>query len=60
MERIFEVINRDTACALGSEKYIKRRTRLCSTRSFCRWVLAAWPQATKYKTCKEISGNNSF
>ena len=26
MERICEVINRDTVCALGSEKYIKRRT----------------------------------
>ena len=39
--RMFEEINNDTACALGSEKYIKRRTRFCSTRIFCRWVLAA-------------------
>ena len=49
MGRIFEVINKDTACALGSKKYIKRRTRFCSTRSFSRWVLAAWPQAAKPK-----------
>ena len=27
MGRIFEVINRDKASALGSEKYFKRRTR---------------------------------
>ena len=39
--RIFEEINRGTACALGSEKYIKRRTLFCSTRIFCKWVLAA-------------------
>ena len=41
MGRIFELINRDTACALDSEKYIKQRTCFCCTRSFCRWVLAA-------------------
>ena len=41
MGRIFEVITRDTACALGSEKYFKRSARFCRTRSFCRWVLAA-------------------
>ena len=29
------MINKDTAYALGSKKYIKRRTHLCSTRSFC-------------------------
>ena len=34
MGRIFEVITKDTACALGSKKYIKRRTHFCSTRSF--------------------------
>ena len=33
--RMFEEINNDTACALvGSEKYIKSRTRFCSTRIF--------------------------
>ena len=36
--RMFEEINNDTACVLvGSEKYIKRRTRFCSTRIFCKW-----------------------
>ena len=25
-ERIFEEVNKDTACALGSEKYINRRS----------------------------------
>ena len=34
--RIFEELNKGTACALGSEKYINRRTRFCSTRIFCR------------------------
>ena len=38
--RMFEEINNDTACALGSEKYIKWRTRFCSTIFFCKWVLA--------------------
>ena len=41
--RMFEEINNDPACALGSEKYIKRRTRFCRTRIFCKWVLAASP-----------------
>ena len=45
--RIFEEINKGTAWALGSEKYIKRRTRFWSTRIFLKWVLAAWPQAAK-------------
>ena len=45
--RIFEEINNYTAYALGSEKYIKWRTRFCSTRMFCKWVLVGWPQAAK-------------
>ena len=32
--RMFEEINNYTACALGSEKYIKRRPRFSSTRIF--------------------------
>ena len=32
--RMFEEINNHTACALGSEKYIKWRTRFCRTRIF--------------------------
>ena len=39
--RIFEEVNKGTACALGSEKYINRRTHFCSTRIFCKWDLAA-------------------
>ena len=39
--RMIEEINNDTTCALGSEKYIKRRTPFCSTRMFCKWILAA-------------------
>ena len=39
--RIFEEVNKGTACALGSEKYINRRTRFCSRRIFCKWDLAA-------------------
>ena len=39
--RIFEEVNKGTACALGSEKYINRRTRFCRTRIFCKWDLAA-------------------
>ena len=39
--RIFEEVNKGTACALGSEKYINRTTRFCSTRIFCNWDLAA-------------------
>ena len=39
--RMSEEINNDLACALSSEKYIKRKTRFCSTRTFCKWVLAA-------------------
>ena len=42
-----EEVNKGTACALGSEKYFNRRTRFCGTRIFCRWHLAAWPQAAK-------------
>ena len=41
MERIFEEVNKGTACALGSEKYINQRTRFCSTRILCKWDLAA-------------------
>ena len=32
--RMFEEINNYTTCALGSEKYIKRRPRFNSTRIF--------------------------
>ena len=39
--RIFEEVNKGASCALGSEKYISRRTRFCSTRIFCKWDLAA-------------------
>ena len=42
---IFEEVNKGTACALGSEKYINRSTRFCSTKIFSKWDLAAWPQA---------------
>ena len=38
---MFDEINNDPACALGSEKYSKRRTRFCRTRIFCKLVLAA-------------------
>ena len=38
---IFEEVNKGTTCALGSEKYINRRTRFCSSRVFCRWDLTA-------------------
>ena len=31
---MFDEINSYTACALGSEKYVKRRSRFCSTRFF--------------------------
>ena len=44
---IFEEVNKGTACALGSEKYINRRTRFCNTMIFCRWDLAPSPQAAK-------------
>ena len=40
-EGFFEEVNKGTACALGSEKYINRRTRFCRTRIFCKWDLAA-------------------
>ena len=33
---IFDEVNEGTACALGSEKYINRRARFCSTRIFCK------------------------
>ena len=33
--RIFEEINKGTACALGSETCLKRRTHCCSSRIFC-------------------------
>ena len=36
--RIFEEINKGTAWVLGSEKYIKRRTRFCSTRVWESYV----------------------
>ena len=39
-ERIFEEVNKGTACALVSEKYINRMTRFCNTRIFCKWDLA--------------------
>ena len=39
--RIFEEVNKDTASALGSEKYINRRTRFCNTRIFGKWDTAA-------------------
>ena len=45
--KIFEEMNKGTACALGSQKYINRRARFCSTKSFCRWDLAVWTQAAK-------------
>ena len=35
--RIFEEEHKGTACALGSEKCINRRTRLCSTKTFRKW-----------------------
>ena len=40
-KRIFKEVNKGTAYLLGSEKYINRRTRFCSTRIFCKWDLAA-------------------
>ena len=33
-DRMFEEINNYTACALGSENYIKWRTRFCSSIIF--------------------------
>ena len=39
--KIFEEVNKGTACALVTEKYINRTTHFCSTRIFCKWDLAA-------------------
>ena len=51
-ESIFEEVNQGTKCALGSEKYINRRTRFCSKRIFCIWDLAAWPPSSQAIGCQ--------
>ena len=52
---MFEEINNYTACALGSQKYIKRRTRFSRTRIFVNGFWQVDPKPPNRMSDKAIS-----
>ena len=52
---MFEEINSYTARALGSEKYVKRRSRFCSTRFFANGFWQVDPKPPNRMSDKAIS-----
>ena len=52
---MFEEIYNYTACALGSEKYIKRRTRFSGTRIFVNGFWQVNPKPLNRMSDKAIS-----